>query len=266
MRTRIISGVVLGLIILGAVLGGGITMFILSLVVTGLGMYELYKVVGIQKSALGITGYLLATVYYTLLWFDMLEYLHYFCVGSGILIMFAYVCSFNTKKASQAAFALLGIYYVAIPLSYMYRIRILDYGFHLIVLLIVCSWIADSFAYFIGSAFGKHKLVPHLSPKKSVEGAVSGVVGATLVGMVYGIVLSNVLHIHAQIPFTIASAAGSFFSIFGDLAASAIKRNYDIKDYSKLIPGHGGILDRFDSLIFVAPAIYIVGGLLMREV
>ena len=243
MRTRIISGAVLTAILVGAVAGGRITMFLLSLVITCLGMFELYRVVGIHKSPLGMDLY---------------------CVACGIIIMFAYVCSFKTKKASQAAFALLGIFYVAIPLSFLYRIRIIDkYGIYLFILLFVCSWIADTFAYFTGVTFGKHKLVPHLSPKKSVEGAIGGITGAALVGLLYGFILHKALGIKAMIPFLVISAVGAFISIFGDLAASAIKRNYDVKDYSNLIPGHGGILDRFDSMIFVAPIVYIGAQLLM---
>ena len=168
MRTRIISGAVLTAILVGAVAGGRITMFLLSLVITCLGMFELYRVVGIHKSPLGIVGYILAAAYYALLWFDKLEFMDLYCVACGIIIMFAYVCSFKTKKASQAAFALLGIFYVAIPLSFLYRIRIIDkYGIYLFILLFVCSWIADTFAYFTGVTFGKHKLVPHLSPKNN---------------------------------------------------------------------------------------------------
>ncbi len=264
MRTRIISGAVLTAILVGAVAGGGITMFILSLLITCLGMFELYRVVGIHKSPLGIVGYILAAAYYALLWFDKLQYMDYYCVACGIIIMFTYVCSFKSKKASQAAFSLLGIFYVTIPLSFLYRIRIIEkYGIYVFILLFVCSWIADTFAYFTGVTLGRHKLVPNLSPKKSVEGAVGGVVGAALVGLLYGYILQRILNINAMIPFLIISGAGAFISIFGDLAASAIKRNYDIKDYSNLIPGHGGILDRFDSMIFVAPIVYIGAKLLM---
>ena len=121
MKTRIISGAVLTVILVGAVLGGGTTMFILAAIITALGLYELYKVVGIEKKALGICGYILAASFYTMLWFDKLQYLEYFCVASGILTMFVYVCSFKTTRAKQAAFSLLGIYYVAIPISYIYN-------------------------------------------------------------------------------------------------------------------------------------------------
>lgn len=256
MRTRIISGAVLTVILVGAVAGGGITMFILAALITGIGLFELYRVVGIHNKALGYTGYTLAAVYYAMLWFDKLQYLDYFCVATGILFMFMYVCTFKDMKAKQAAFGILGIYYVAIPISYIYRIRILDKGIFIFILVFVCSWIADTFAYFTGVTLGKHKLVPHLSPKKSIEGAIGGIVGATVIGAIYGFVLGNYYHEHFALSFGIIAAVGSFISIFGDLAASAIKRNYDIKDYSNLIPGHGGILDRFDSMIFVAPIVY----------
>ena len=264
MLTRIISGAVLTLILVGAVAGGGITMFALALFITGMGLFELYRVVGIHKSALGITGYVAAALYYAMLWFDKLQYLDYYCVALGIIIMFVYVCSFKKMKASQAAFALLGIFYVAIPISYIYRIRIMENGIFIFILLFVCSWIADTCAYFTGVTLGKHKLCPHLSPKKSVEGAIGGILGATVIGLIYGLILGNYLGANLGPVFAIIGAAGSFISIFGDLAASAIKRNYDVKDYSNLIPGHGGILDRFDSMIFVAPIVYIGATFLLK--
>lgn len=264
MRTRIISGAVLTAILVGAVAGGGITMFILSVLISGMGMFELYRVVDIHKKPIAYTGYLLAASYYALLWFEQLKYIEFFCVACGILTMFTYVCTFKGTKAKDAAFSILGIFYVAIPLSFLYRIRMIEnYGIYVFVLLFVCSWVADTLAYFTGVNIGKHKFLPNLSPKKSIEGAIGGVCGAALVGMIYGIVLNNILDINAAVPFLIICFFGSFISIFGDLAASAIKRNYDVKDYSNLIPGHGGILDRFDSMIFVAPIVYIGSELLM---
>lgn len=263
MRTRIISGAVLTVLLVGAVAGGGITMFILAAFITGMGLFELYRVVGIHNKALGITGYVLSAGFYAMLWFDKLNYLDYFCVAAGILFMFVYVCTFKTMRAKQAAFGILGIFYVAIPISYIYRIRIMENGIFIFILVFVCSWIADTCAYFTGVSLGKHKLCPHLSPKKSVEGAIGGILGATIIGTIYGLVLGNYINETLAPAFAIICAAGSFISIFGDLAASAIKRNYDVKDYSNLIPGHGGILDRFDSMIFVAPIVYTGAALLI---
>ena len=104
---------------------------------------------------------------------------------------------------------------------------------------------------------GKHKMSPKLSPKKSVEGAVGGVAGAALLGAIYGAAISGKMGGSGHIlSFALICAVGGLISMVGDLAASAIKRNHGIKDYGKLIPGHGGILDRFDSVIFIAPVIY----------
>ena len=263
MKTRIISGAVLTVILVGAVAGGAVTMFALAALITGMGLFELYRVVGIHKSALGITGYVMAAAYYAMLWFEKMQYLDYYCVASGIIFMFVYVCTFKNMRAKQAAFGLLGLYYVAIPISYIYKIRILDKGIFIFILVFVCSWIADTFAYFTGVTLGKHKLVPHLSPKKSVEGAIGGILGAIIVGTLYGFFLGRYYGEHLALSFGIICALGSFISIFGDLAASAIKRKYDVKDYSNLIPGHGGILDRFDSMIFVAPIVYAGATLLL---
>ena len=131
-------------------------------------------------------------------------------------------------------------------------------GKYLVWLILLSSWGCDTFAYCAGKLFGKHKMTPKLSPKKTVEGAIGGVVGAAVLGFLYGTFFKNNM-IQVINPGVISGAAcaiAAVISMVGDLAASAIKRNHDIKDYGNLIPGHGGILDRFDSMIFTAPAIY----------
>ena len=131
-------------------------------------------------------------------------------------------------------------------------------GKYLVWLIVLSSWGCDTCAYCAGMLLGKHKLAPVLSPKKTIEGAVGGVAGAALLGFLYGAYFEGSMTNMIQ-PGAISAAAcaiAAVISQLGDLAASAIKRNHNVKDYGHLIPGHGGILDRFDSMIFTAPAIY----------
>ena len=134
----------------------------------------------------------------------------------------------------------------------------LEGGIWLVVLIFLSSWGSDTCAYCVGRLIGKHKMAPVLSPKKSIEGAVGGVAGAALLGAVYAMIITGVnpAQGHTPLMYALICAVGALISMVGDLAASAIKRNKGIKDYGTLIPGHGGILDRFDSVIFTAPFIY----------
>ena len=150
-----------------------------------------------------------------------------------------------------------GVVYVAVMLSCIYELRILDKGVYLVWLVFLASWGCDTCAYCVGKLIGKHKMTPKLSPKKSVEGGIGGVAGAAILGAVYGLAIAGKMGDGSHIAsFAVICAAGGLISMVGDLAASAIKRNHDIKDYGHLIPGHGGILDRFDSVILIAPVIY----------
>lgn len=123
------------------------------------------------------------------------------------------------------------------------------------------AWITDSGAYFFGISLGKHKLVPQLSPKKTVEGSVGGILMCIISALLYTWILNRFFDIQlfassSYIIMAVISAIASIISQFGDLTLSAIKRNFNVKDYGKILPGHGGVLDRFDSLIFVAPFVY----------
>jgi phosphatidate cytidylyltransferase len=125
-------------------------------------------------------------------------------------------------------------------------------------LIFLCSWGCDTCAYCVGMLIGKHKMAPVLSPKKSVEGAVGGVAGAALLGALYALATGGLV-----LEYALICAVGALISMVGDLAASAVKRNQNIKDYGTLIPGHGGILDRFDSVIFTAPVIYYLAKMVL---
>jgi phosphatidate cytidylyltransferase len=172
--------------------------------------------------------------------------------------MVIYVITYPSYRIEQVMTVFFGLFYVNIMLSFIYRVATLEDGAILVWLIFIGAWGSDTCAYAVGMLFGKHKIAPKLSPKKSVEGCIGGVIGAALLGYLYAIVLGNKIVgiANPRILFAIIGASASVISQIGDMAASAIKRNFDIKDYGRLIPGHGGILDRFDSIIFTAPIVY----------
>ncbi len=134
-------------------------------------------------------------------------------------------------------------------------------GVFMILYVLFCAWFGDSGAYFVGTFFGKHKLCPSISPKKTMEGFIGGIITAGVVAFVLCLVYNMFILTDLQINYGIAviiAMVASVIGVLGDLSASVLKREFDVKDFGNLFPGHGGVLDRFDSVIFVAPFIYIV--------
>lgn len=256
--TRFISSVILLAITLTVVVLGGNLLFTVLFVISFIGMMELYRIVKIHNAFPGILGYLAGVTYYLLLYFGLGQYQMMLYIFFLMLLMFAYVFGFPKFSTEQIAVAFLGLFYVSIMLSYIYQVRMLEDGALIVWLIFIGAWGSDTCAYCIGILFGKHKIAPKLSPKKSLEGCIAGVAGAALLGFLYATLIRGWFTDidHPQFVFAVIGAASSIISQIGDLAASAIKRNHDIKDYGHLIPGHGGILDRFDSIIFTAPIVY----------
>lgn len=259
-KTRLISGIVLVIAALVLIITGGDVLLVSTMVISWIGMFELYRIFHIEKEMPGILGYLAAAVYYANLRFAFLPDTMMFVLGILILLMFVYVFTYPKYRTEQLLAAFFGVFYVAVMLSYVYQTRMLAQGAYIVWLIILCSWGCDTCAYCVGVLIGKHKMAPKLSPKKSIEGAVGGVLGAALLAFIYGMVFKDAMGCGMEHVFIMAgiSAVGALVSMVGDLTASAIKRNYEIKDYGTLIPGHGGILDRFDSVIFTAPMIYFL--------
>ena len=259
-KTRLLSGIVLVIIALALIITGGDLLLVSTLVISWIGMFELYRIFHIEKEAVGIIGYLCAAIYYANLRLGFLPDIMSFVLGTLILMMFAYVFTYPKYKTEQVLAAFFGVFYVAVMLSYVYQTRMIEAGAYIVWLIFLCSWGCDTCAYCVGMLIGRHKMSPKLSPKKSIEGAVGGVAGAALLTILYGMIFKNAMQINQTHVWIMAaiSAAGALISMVGDLTASAIKRNYEIKDYGKLIPVHGGILERFDSVIFTAPIIYFL--------
>ena len=260
-KTRLISGIVLVIIALATIISGSWILFFTLLAVSLIGMRELYKVMKISDehvTVLELVGYLGAVLYYIAMKADFGNYGTMAIIISMILILFVYVFGYPKYHAEQVMAAFFGVVYVAVMLSFIYLTRSLPDGKFLVWLIFLCSWGCDTCAYCVGMLIGKHKMAPVLSPKKSIEGAVGGVAGGALLGVIYAAATQGKLAEYALI-----CAVGALISMVGDLAASAIKRNQNIKDYGKLIPGHGGILDRFDSVIITAPVIYYLAKMIL---
>ena len=260
-KTRLISGIVLVIIALATIISGSWILFCTLLAVSLIGMRELYKVMKVSDehvTVLELVGYLGAVLYYIAMKADFGNYGTMAIIISMILILFVYVFGYPKYHAEQVMAAFFGVVYVAVMLSFIYLTRSLPDGKFLVWLIFLCSWGCDTCAYCVGMLIGKHKMAPVLSPKKSIEGAVGGVAGAALLGVIYAAATQGKMAEYALI-----CAVGALISMVGDLAASAIKRNQNIKDYGKLIPGHGGILDRFDSVIITAPVIYYLAKMIL---
>lgn len=263
-RTRLISGIILLAITVAVVLFGGNLLFFTLFAISLIGMMELYRIVKINKELPGILGYAAGIIFYLLLYFKLEQYQMMLFIFFLMTLMFSYVFAFPKYKTEQIAVAFLGLFYVNIMLSYIYQVRRLEDGALIVWLIFIGAWGSDTCAYCVGMLFGKHKIAPKLSPKKSLEGCIGGVVGAALLGVIYALIIQDKM-VEITNPifvFGVIGAASSVISQIGDMAASAIKRNHEIKDYGTLIPGHGGVLDRFDSIIFTAPIVYYLAVLL----
>lgn len=260
-KTRLISGILLVIAALLTIISGGYVLFFTLLCISLIGMQELYKAMGVHGEGTGlleIVGYLGAVLYYVSVLLGFESYGLMAVLISLILLMFVYVFTYPKYNANQVMTAFFGVVYVSVMLSFILMTRNLPNGKFIVWLIFLCSWGCDTCAYCVGMLIGKHKMAPVLSPKKSVEGGVGGVVGAALLGVIYAAATQGPMAEYAVI-----CGVGALISMVGDLAASAIKRNQGIKDYGKLIPGHGGILDRFDSVIFTAPVIYYLAKIIL---
>lgn len=278
-KTRLLSGIVLVILLAICLVSGGWILWGILLLTSLAGLRELYQAIGSKNEhldqkrfdILALFGYFFCIVYYAVLaLFDReigaitVDFrILYLTLLFGLLVfMCIYVFSYPKYEPQDLMSTIFGLFYIPGMLSMIYLIRLMPKGVFLVWMVFVCSWICDTCAYCVGMLFGKHKLAPVLSPKKSVEGAVGGVVGAALVGLIFGLVLTKIrpdeFRLFTALLMMGIGGAGAVFSQIGDLTASAIKRFYGIKDYGALIPGHGGIMDRFDSVFVTAPIIYIL--------
>lgn len=251
MLARIMGGLALLPLFLFLIIGG-VPLYIAEVVLICIGLNEFYKAFKHKDiNPLFIIGYIFAIYLGIKNTFNLDAEYTYVLVFILFLVGIYYLlsCKINIIDIS---ITFLGIFYIAIFLDFIVlTINNFKNGYILVYLIFIISFATDTFAYFSGYLFGKHKLIPKVSPKKTIEGSIGGILGTAISCIIFGYFFNIDI-----ISIAIIGAIGSIVAQFGDLFASSIKRYVDIKDYGKLIPGHGGILDRFDSVILVAPYVY----------
>ncbi|MEQ2129591.1 phosphatidate cytidylyltransferase [Caldanaerobacter subterraneus KAk] len=255
LKTRIISALVgLPLLFLVLIKGGALLTFsLVALSILGLNeFYNATKNIGIRPFK--IFGYLSAIFLYLI--FDKIKFAEIDLFVALSMLLFLLFLTNKKYTLKDYAVTLMGIVYIPLLFLYIQKIRCLPHGLYTVWLVFIVSWITDTFAYFTGKFLGNHKLAPDLSPKKTVEGAIGGLLGSTLASFLFVWIFpqTNITPYEALI----VGSFGSLIAQAGDLAASFIKRNCYIKDFGNVIPGHGGILDRFDSILFASPFVYFI--------
>ena len=252
-KTRLLSGIVLMAITIALMVYGGYPLFWVITLISVIGLYELYRAVGVQKTMPALVGYISSIVIDILILDNGFEELIMWLILTLMVLMACYVIAYPKYNSEQMTMLMFGLIYVTVMLSFVFKVRFVENGILLVWFIYIGSWGSDTCAYCVGKLIGKHKMPSKLSPNKTIEGCVGGIVGAALIGLIFALVFFKHGQMVWQLP--IIGAVSAVISQIGDLTASAIKRNHDIKDYGNLIPGHGGILDRFDSVIFTAPVV-----------
>lgn len=260
MLTRIISGAICAIGAILIIVSGDAFMSAAVGIIVLMSLYEFFGATKAKDNSkflyavslvFGATLTLLTAYFKNLSFFNEALVLY-------IVISFIYmVLNHGRVNFGDVALSVLGSLYITLFFNHIIMIRHLDYGRLYIWLPFVTAWLCDTCAYFTGMLFGKHKLIPKVSPKKTVEGAIGGVFGSVISVVVFALICKAYANVQVNIiNAVILGALCAVISQFGDLCASCIKREHDVKDFGNLIPGHGGILDRFDSVLMVSPIVY----------
>ncbi len=264
MKTRVISALIGVPLLLAIIYLGGIYMYIATTLLSIVGYFEFTK----ANEGKILNSAILTAIFIPFLFliaytenFIMLPL--FFCIL--IISNMAYLVIFNSKETiDNIVINIFAFLYVPVSFMFIAYIRDFDNGVYFIIPIFLTAFMSDTFAYFVGKSMGKHKLAPVLSPKKTVEGSVGGIVGAGFIMALYanfffekiGGIFPSASKTTIIIIFLVFGLIGGGISQIGDLFASAIKRYRNVKDYGKIMPGHGGVLDRFDSVIILSFVFY----------
>ena len=275
MKTRILTALVLLCIFVPVLIFSGHIIPIATAVVCVGAIFELLRACGLHRSvAVSIPFYLLAVLMPLSTYLlregfaadirkpdRALLFLSYaVALLLTLLYLFAVAVFYRNRKAySDFASVYMFGAYVLLGLTSLCILRYFNNGAYYYLLIFIGAWTTDTFAYFTGFFLGKHKLIPEISPKKTVEGSIGGILGCALSFVVWGLIVGAVTDLHVHYGFLIVTGIiVSVISQIGDLIASLLKRERGIKDFSHIFPGHGGILDRFDSILAVSPVLMLL--------
>ena len=285
MKQRVLTAIGIGIVGIPVVLLSKYIIYPIFLgLLAAIAVWELFRVFGFEKRyEISVPAYLISGLLpifahdfftkgnqsaYLLITaaviFAYLLYLAAICVVSKEMLMRRNEFEPDEGKQKILEFgdisaAFLAVTYVTVSFTSMSLTRYMQNGVYIFALVFVAAWMCDVFAYFTGRFFGKHKLAPHLSPKKTVEGSIGGIIFAVLGCMLYGLIVDLATDLHAR--YLVLACLGlslSVISQIGDLWASLIKREHGIKDYSQMLPGHGGVMDRFDSILAISTVLMAV--------
>jgi phosphatidate cytidylyltransferase len=255
MKMRIIASVVIGILLVAALLMGQTTTAVLAGIVCALAMYEYLNVVFHKKKIDLVLTIILGIIIYISVSYRPVIYS--VVITFSVMSVFIYDILKKQYEINEIMHQIFSLIYIPLPLGLVVNIFSIHNGYILVWLIFLVACATDTMAYFIGISMGKKRLCPAISPKKSVEGALAGLVSGIAVSILGGIIFTKYFHLAAPIwHYAVVGALGSTCSQFGDLSASLIKRKFNKKDFGNILPGHGGILDRIDSILFVIPIIY----------
>ena len=265
MKTRILTAIVMLALFIPILWFSETVVYPIAMaLLVGIAGFELVRCLGVHRDLyLSFPAVMIPAGLTFLSYFSESPTAHFGGIALAFFLFAVYllaVAVFRAGKTPYAAVAgvMCGSFYITVAFSSMVLLRYLQHGAYLFLLPFIGAWVSDTFAYFTGRFLGKHKLAPIISPKKTVEGSIGGVVFAVVVFALYGVILSARGFTPNYPALCLAGLFVSVLSQIGDLALSLVKREYGIKDYGKLFPGHGGVLDRFDSVIATAPIVLII--------
>lgn len=257
MKERMISAFFGILLLLVVIFSEKMVLGIAVLLITWIAMLEVFAATGLIRHRPMIVISMLMPIFVEL---GFLQNNNRLTLAIYLYLVLLFVCLLiNHKEHSFADLAttFAVTLWISLFFSHLVGTRQMDHGLMLLWLVFIGAWGTDSLAYFCGRAFGKHKLAPIVSPKKTIEGAIGGAVGCAVVMLLYGLILSHFYSMHVEwVALGILGLLCGVVSQLGDLSASLVKRQYGIKDFGHIMPGHGGVMDRFDSISFVAPLVF----------